>query len=280
MAMNPHTAERPGTSPAGPLSAEPLSFEPQWAAAALESADLHAGMPLRTEERARADGYQAGTPRRDFVAGRILARVLAADLVNGVLQAGKDLDKDKNQKPEAGMAQVLPEDLELTQYCGRCAANSHGSTRIRLPGTGWEPVVSYARSGGWLLLGLAPRGHLLGMDLVDLGDQAFTGHAGHQLEDYAFAPEEREILGRLPEPERRLARARLWALKEAVAKASGEGLAGEGGIPVVAGAKTHRMLRLKGTRVTELPPGSRDMRGNLLPENLLGTMLWSTREPS
>ena len=66
--------------------------------------------------------------------------------------------------------------------------------------------------------------------------------------------------------------------KESVAKASGEGLAGEAGIPVVAGANVHRLLRLKRTRVMELLPGSRDMRGNLLPENLMGALLWGGRD--
>lgn len=255
--------------PGAPLSIEPQSFEPQsfeprWAAASLSTADLHASVSLRREELARAEGYQDGRPRRDFVAGRILARVLAADLLNGVFRAGT--------------VRVRPEELELTQYCGRCASNAHGPGRILLPGTGQELALSYARAAGWMLLGLAPGGQLLGVDLVDLGDKAFAGEAGHQLEGYAFAHQEREILGRLSESARRMARARAWALKESVAKASGEGLAGEAGIPVVAGANVHRLLRLKRTRVMELLPGSRDMRGNLLPENLMGALLWGGRD--
>lgn len=266
MELTPHSATTPGTPAAGSLACEPFAGEPRWAAAALGTADLHAGVPLRPEERARADGYQQGRPRHDFVAGRILARVLAADLLNGVLPAGA--------------ARMRPEELELTQYCGRCDSKAHGSGRIRLPGTGRELAVSYARAAGWILLGLAPGGDLLGVDLVEITDGAFAGDAGRQLEDYAFALEEREILGRLPEPARRMARARAWALKEAVAKASGEGLAGEGGIPVVAGRKVHRVLGLASTRVRELPAGSRDPLGTRLPGNLLGTMLWSAREPA
>lgn len=274
--MNRESKGPRGSSRSEAHSGAPF-FEPRWAAAALESADPRAEASLRPEERVRAQGYQEGRPRRDFVAGRILARRLAADLLNEVLPAAA--------------ATVCPEDFELTQYCGNCASNAHGPMRLRMPASGWELAISYARTAGWILLGLAPGGHLLGVDLVDLEDQAFAGGPGYQLEDYAFAAQEREILGRLPEPERRMARARAWSLKEAVAKASGGGLAGENGIPVVAGSNVHPLLGLERTRVMELPPGSRDLREtspsahqlfanplstNQLPDNLHGCLLWVT----
>src|SRR4051794_7886872 len=107
--------ELPGTG------LEPGLPEPWWAAAPLARAATHTDLQLRPSELKRAGGYLAGRPREDFVAGRILVRVLAAGLLNRALAPGRRL---------------LPGDLELTQYCPQCASTAHGAPRLRLPGAG------------------------------------------------------------------------------------------------------------------------------------------------
>jgi phosphopantetheinyl transferase len=233
---------------------------PWWATAPLAKAATHTDLRLHPTELDRAAGYVDGRPRDDFVAGRILARVLAADLLNRATTPGR---------------RILPGELELTQYCPQCTSVAHGTPRLRIPRTGQVFSLSYARTAGWLLVGLAPGGDLLGVDLADLDDKAFSPADGGMLEDYAYSTEERAHLELLPEPQRQQLRARWWALKEAVAKASGEGLAGEAGIPVVMGQKRHRLLHSPGTRVLELDPESIDSLGALFPSHLVGSVVWA-----
>ncbi|RAX48998.1 hypothetical protein DQ353_11745 [Arthrobacter sp. AQ5-05] len=232
---------------------------PWWAIAPLSAAAAHPGVKLLPEELARARGYAAGRPREDFVAGRILARVLAAELLGLAGVQGRD---------------VLPGDLQLAQWCPQCASTAHGAPRLCLPHRGDRYALSYARTAGWLLLGLAPGRGRLGVDLADSADAAFGPGDGNLLEDYAYAPGERTRLRALPGPARQQLRARWWALKEAVAKAAGEGLAGEGGIPVVAGEHRHPLLRAAGTRVLEPLPGTPDSLGRTLPGTLVAGIVW------
>lgn len=234
---------------------------PLWATAPLAEATTHPEVRLLPDELARAQGYVPGRPREDFVAGRIMVRVLAAGLLNRAVPTGS--------------RGILPGDLELTQYCPQCASVAHGTPRLRIPGTGEVFSLSYARTAGWLLLGLAPGTHRLGVDLADLEDQAFSLGEGGMLEDYAYAPEERERLELLPEAERQRLRARWWSLKEAVAKASGEGLAGESGIPVVAGENLHPLLQSPGIRIMDLDPEGIDSLGAMLPAHLVGSIVWA-----
>ncbi len=233
---------------------------PWWAVAPLSAAAAHPGVRLLAAELDRARGYAAGRPREDFVAGRILARVLAAELLGLAGVQGRE---------------VLPGELEIAQWCPQCASTAHGTPRLRLPDRGDGYALSYARTAGWLLLGLAPGRGRLGVDLADSADAAFGPGDGNLLEDYAYAPGERARLRALPGPERQRLRARWWALKEAVAKASGEGLAGECGIPVVAGEHRHPLLRAAGTRVLEPLPGTPDSLGRALPGTLVGSIVWA-----
>lgn len=250
--MHGQTGARPGAGPAPPW----------WAAAPLADAASHPGVGLNPAELARAGGYLAGAPRADFVAGRVLARVLAAELLN------------RATAPDREAPRVRAGELELTQHCPQCASGTHGSPSLRLPGRGHAFSVSYARTAGWLLLALAPGNGRLGVDLADSGDPAFASAEGERLEDYAYAPAERRHLASLEEPGRQRLRASWWALKEAVAKASGEGLAGEGGIPVVAGENRHRLLRAAGTEAIELDSRTPDTLGDTLPGSLLGHIVW------
>lgn len=151
---------------------------------------------------------------------------------------------------------------------------AHGAPALNLPHGLGSFALSYARTGGWLLLGLAPGNGRLGIDMAEPADPAFAPGAGDLLEDYAYAPVERELLAAMNPERRRDTRARWWALKEAVAKAGGEGLTGDLGIPVVAGPQPHELLREPGTAVIELSPGALDGLGNPLPGHLRGAVVW------
>nr|WP_254456352.1 4'-phosphopantetheinyl transferase superfamily protein [Paeniglutamicibacter quisquiliarum] len=230
----------------------------KWAAAPLAEAAAHTGLHLPPGELERAGGYLDGRPREDFASGRILVRVLAARLLNRALGPGR---------------RILPGELELAQHCPHCGSRAHGVPRLRIAATGEGFSVSYARTAGWLLLAVAPVRDRLGVDLADLDDPAFSPGDGELLEGYAYSAQERAQLELLPEAERIRLRARWWALKEAVAKASGEGLAGEGGIPVVSGANRHPVLSGPGIRVLELAPEAVDSLGAVLPAHLVGAVV-------
>ncbi|MGL3807986.1 4'-phosphopantetheinyl transferase family protein [Paeniglutamicibacter sp. R2-26] len=242
---------------AGPAPAD----WPRWAAAPLAEAARHPEVRLSDGEVERAGGYRAGRPREDFTAGRVLARVLAAGLLG-----------------RTGESPVHPGELVLAQHCPACASSLHGVPRIVVPRSGLSFAVSYARTAGWMLLGLAPATWRIGVDLVDLGDPVFAPEpVDGAFDAYAYAPGEVAQLAALPGPERRIRRARWWALKEAVAKAAGEGIAGSGGIPVVDGPARHLLLRSPGTGCAELGPGMADRLGHMLPEHLVGSIVWAPR---
>ena len=232
---------------------------PRWAAAPLAEAARHPEVRLSAGELERAGGYLPGRPREDFTAGRILVRVLAAGLLGS-----------------AGDGAVRPGELGLSQYCPACASSRHGVPRIVVPGAGLSFPVSYARTAGWMLLGMAPATWCIGVDLADLDDPVFAPDPGDGAFDaYAYAPGEIAQLAALQGPERRIRRARWWALKEAVAKAAGEGIAGSGGIPVVDGPARHLLLRSPGTGCLQLEAGAADRLGRVLPEHLVGSIVWS-----
>ncbi|GAA1498538.1 4'-phosphopantetheinyl transferase family protein [Paeniglutamicibacter kerguelensis] len=233
--------------------------QPWWAVAALESAARYPGIRLDPAESERAVAYAHGRPRDDFVAGRMLARVLAAELLNRAWPG----------EPTG------PGALDLAQHCPHCGADGHGTPLLRVPGRGQTFRLSYARASGWLLLALAPGNTRIGADLADLSDPAFASTGGGRLlEDYAYGPAERKVLARL-DPDSRLRRqAEWWTLKEAVAKADGEGLAGAGGIPVVIGRKRHALLAMPKTRMLGIGPGERDSLGTALPARLVGSIVW------
>ncbi|MFF5794165.1 4'-phosphopantetheinyl transferase family protein [Paeniglutamicibacter sp. NPDC012692] len=234
---------------------------PWWAVAPLADASRHPDIRLAPPEIERAGGYLPGRPREDFVAGRILVRALAAELLGRAMP------------PARGFR---PDELELTQCCPKCASSRHGIPRLRAPRNGQSFSLSYARTAGWLLLGLAPANWRIGVDLADLNDPAFApGDGDSEFEDFVFAPGELAELDALPADRRQHRRAQWWALKEAVAKAAGEGIAGAGGIPVVAGPKRHLLLRSPGTRAMDLGPGTPDTLGNVLPGNLVGSVVWA-----
>lgn len=236
--------------------------EPCWSAARLSDAALYPEVLLNSIEQQRARGYHEGTPRQNFSNGRILVKVLAAEMLNR--------DREASMK-------LSPADLTIEQLCPGCASTRHGNPRLRLPDRGGSLTLSYARTGGWLVVAVSRAEQLLGIDVADAADPAFAPGSGELLDDYAFSPRERALLQRMNQPQRIHQRASWWSLKEAVAKASGVGLAGEDGIPIVEGDGKHVLLSSPGTRILALDSHTPDSLGHLLPDTLVGTLLWAPR---
>jgi phosphopantetheinyl transferase len=236
--------------------------EPCWSVGRLSDAALYPEFLLNNIEQQRARGFHEGTPRQNFSNGRILVKVLAAEMLNR--------DREHSAKLSAA-------DLTIEQLCPGCASTLHGNPRLRLPGRGRNLALSYARTGGWLVVAVSRAEQLLGIDVADAADPAFAPGSGELLDDYAFSPQERSHLQRLNQPQRIHQRANWWSLKEAVAKASGVGLVGEGGIPIVEGDGKHVLLSTPGTRTLTLDSRTPDSFGRHLPDTLIGTLLWAPR---
>ena len=144
---------------------------------------------LDDQERARADRKREPAP---FVTGHALVRRLLGEL----------LDRD-------------PASLSFARRCTTCRSELHGKpSLVDVPG--WHFSLSYTNS---LAVVVAAEGTEVGVDTEDLTDADFEGFVGTTLardEEAAFE----ELTGR----DLLLARARVWARKEAVLKATGHGL--------------------------------------------------------
>ncbi len=140
-------------------------------------------------ERARAERKRESA---SFVTGHALVRRVLGELL--------DLD---------------PAGLSFERRCTTCGSERHGKPNL-VGISGWSFSLSYT-SG--LAVVAAAEGVQVGVDVEDLTDADFEGFAGATLsrdEVPAFAGlEGRELL---------VARARVWARKEAVLKATGHGL--------------------------------------------------------
>jgi 4'-phosphopantetheinyl transferase len=138
-------------------------------------------------ERIRYARYRRVSDRHRFLAGRALLRQVAA-----------------------GYLHVRPREVTVAARCKDCA-EPHG--RPTLPGSGIE--VSIAHSGNRVLVGATRTGHI-GVD-VELIDPCIRID---ELLAYVLAPEERGG----PSVNAPLDFYRLWTRKEAVLKATGDGL--------------------------------------------------------
>ena len=142
---------------------------------------------LDAEERARANRFRFALHRARFTARRASYRRLLGDALG-----------------------VPPATLRFT-------VGAHGKPALARG----DAEFSSSHSGAWAMLALAPRA--VGVDL----------EATHpRLDDPALharvlAPGEAAAFATLPAPERAAAFVRAWTLKEAVAKALGEGLSRE-----------------------------------------------------
>ena len=144
---------------------------------------------LDDQERARADRKREPAP---FVTGHALVRRLLGEL----------LDRD-------------PASLSFARRCTTCRSELHGKPSV-VDVPGWHFSLSYTNS---LAVVVAAEGTEVGVDTEDLTDADFEGFVGTTLardEEAAFE----ELTGR----DLLLARARVWARKEAVLKATGHGL--------------------------------------------------------
>ncbi|MDT9593066.1 4'-phosphopantetheinyl transferase superfamily protein [Nocardioides zeae] len=100
-----------------------------------------------------------------------------------------------------------PEDVEVRRECPRCA-RAHGPAV--LPALGWASSVSH---GGGLVAAAAATHGPVGIDVE---------HRDVEVVGWALAPAERALVAMRPE-----LFARIWTAKEALLKASGEGLDGD-----------------------------------------------------
>lgn len=144
---------------------------------------------LDDRERARADRKREPAP---FVTGHALVRRLLGEL----------LDRD-------------PAGLSFARRCTTCRSELHGKPSL-VDAPGWHFSLSYTTS---LAVVAVAEGTEIGVDTEDLTDADFEGFAGATL-----APEETGAFTDLSGRDLLVARARVWARKEAVLKATGHGL--------------------------------------------------------
>jgi len=159
-------------------------------------ADAHAAAVLLDEDdRARCATYARSADRARFVGGRVLARrAVAAEL-------GCD-----------------PREVRLDARCAVCGG-AHGRPRVLGPGEGLLDL-SIAHASERVLVAVA-RGCAVGVDVERIGpfEDLATAGAG------VLAAAERAVLVALPARARGAAFFGYWTRKEALLKATGQGLA-------------------------------------------------------
>ncbi|UPO76940.1 4'-phosphopantetheinyl transferase superfamily protein [Arthrobacter sp. Helios] len=169
------------------------------ALAALQLAEPDpAEAPLTRAELLRAGAFAVPAVQRRFLAARQAARRFVAGL------AGVD-------------PAVVTADYQCPE-CGAAATQSHGVPRYQVRGRAVPFQVSFSRSGQWLLAGATAAGPL-GVDLADL-----AGFGDPRLDAVIATDAEQARYDVVAPASRALRQARLWTRKEAVLKASGDGL--------------------------------------------------------
>ncbi len=155
---------------------------------------------LDPAETARAATIADVATHRDFIAGRVAQRLMAAELLD-----------------------AAPQELMSAYSCPECGSNpvpSHGTPGYLLRGVPVALSISFSRSHGWALAAMVRAAAVpLGVDLQNIAQVAFDG-----FDDVALSSTEKAYLGRLATGARDAWRAAAWARKEAMAKASGLGL--------------------------------------------------------
>ncbi|MCP1413364.1 4'-phosphopantetheinyl transferase superfamily protein [Paenarthrobacter sp. A20] len=148
----------------------------------------------------RALRFTSAKDREEFVAGRVALQHFAASLLY-----------------------VDPARLVPDYHCPQCGpGQDHGRPGFLLDGGPAPLALSASRASGWLLLAGVVRpaeGLRLGVDLDVVSRVGFDG-----FDDVALTAAEKEFLVSIPEQDRAMQRARLWARKEAWLKMTGEGL--------------------------------------------------------
>jgi 4'-phosphopantetheinyl transferase len=136
----------------------------------------------------------------------------------------QDVDRDGYATAHALLRLVVagwtgrePQALVFVAVCPRCGA-AHGKPELE-PGPGESPVhVSLSRSAGEVLVAVTALGPV-GVDAERAAAVEFEG-----FDAFALAPSERRAVAALTSGRRPAGRALLWARKEAVLKATGQGL--------------------------------------------------------
>lgn len=169
--------------------------------AALPAPDVMLSM-LDDVERGRAWRLPDATNRVGFIAGRYALRLLAAEA--------------------SGTEPAL---LRTAFHCPQCAPAAappdHGQPGYSLDGILLPLALSLSRAAGYVLLAALPQpeGARIGVDVESTNAVDFKG-----FDDVALSAEESKAVGALPPKQQVVARARLWARKEALLKALGSGL--------------------------------------------------------
>jgi 4'-phosphopantetheinyl transferase len=162
-----------------------------WSTPTVDRADqawLDAGEVRRLDRIARVES------RQEFLTSRVLVKTLVAELSG-----------------------VEPFDVRLGYTCALCG-EGHGRPVVTAPRAATRVHVSLAHSGQRVVVA-ASTAAPIGVDVEALAATGFDG-----FDAVALTPEERRSLRRLDEQARTAARAAYWARKEALLKASGEGL--------------------------------------------------------
>jgi 4'-phosphopantetheinyl transferase len=131
---------------------------------------------------------------------------------------------------------VDPASVEVTAKCTRCGG-PHGRPIVNPPPGRNVLHVSIAHAGNRVVVATTDVGPV-GVDVEEDSAASFAGY-----DDVALADEETHALLQLPADEQRSARTRMWVRKEAVLKATGEGLSVDPRLVIVsATAQLPRLL--------------------------------------
>ncbi|NGN67713.1 4'-phosphopantetheinyl transferase superfamily protein [Streptomyces sp. A7024] len=165
-----------------------------WALAPLSDPTAYFGL-LDGRERGRCESFTREVDLSRYVTGRVLAKTALAH-----------------------MCGARPEDIRLYAKCPGCGG-PHGKPQVLGAAEGWE--LSITHSGDVVAVALA-EGRPVGLDVEQYVPRAGAGIA----EEFALVltAAERASVERLPLQDRERACLTYWARKEAVLKATGEGL--------------------------------------------------------
>ncbi|MEV7187279.1 4'-phosphopantetheinyl transferase superfamily protein [Kitasatospora sp. NPDC093102] len=191
--MNPPRVA-PVTAPAGGKTLSPVVDCHVWLSRVPDRPELRFDL-LDETERARCSQFVNGRDLALFVTGRTLAKS-AVGLLAG----------------------IRPEEVLLRALCPDCGG-PHGKPWVEGKAAGWELSLSHARD---MVAVAVAHGHAVGVDVEYFVPAATPGVPVEY--ELVLTPAERAVVEALPVERRAKACLTLWTRKEAVLKATGEGL--------------------------------------------------------